>query len=110
MTKKYDEPQSPCDRLLKCPKVSVKTKQELKAKRKELDPIELAKSVEEKLQIIHEIIELTEAQRDEENRWLSEPPYQRVRWHGLRCGSSRYRSLHLHSVRASGKPCQINPK
>ena len=74
VTKKYDEPQSPCDRLLKCPKVSVKTKQELKAKRKELDPIELAKSVEEKLQIIHEIIELTEAQRDEENRWLSEPP------------------------------------
>jgi hypothetical protein len=72
VTKKYDEPKSPCDRLLKCPKVSDVIKQGLKEKRAQLDPIELAKSVEAKLQHIYKIIEQTEAQREEENKWLAE--------------------------------------
>jgi len=72
--KKYDDPQSPCDRLLNCPKVSDEIKQNLKEFRAQLDPIELAKSIETQLQQIYKIIELTEAQRAEENRWLAEPP------------------------------------
>ena len=70
--KKYDDPSTPCDRLLKCPKVSAKMKQNLKKKREELDPINLAKSIEEKLHKIYQIIDLTEYQREEENKWLSE--------------------------------------
>ncbi len=70
--KKYDAPQTPCDRLLKCPKVSSKIKQGLKQKRAQLDPIELAKDIEVKLQYIYKIIEETEAQREEEEKWLAE--------------------------------------
>lgn len=72
VTKKYDEPQSPCDRLLNCPKVSTEIKRDLKAKRAQLDPIELAKSIEVKLQKIYQLIEQSEAQRAEEDQWLSE--------------------------------------
>lgn len=74
VSKKYDEPQTPCDRLLKCPKVSDEMKETLKQKRSTLDPIELAKNVETKLQHIHAILEQSEAQREEENAWLAALP------------------------------------
>ena len=74
VSKKYDEPQTPCDRLLKCPKVSAEMKETLKQKRSTLDPIELAKNVETKLQHIHAILEQSEAQREEENAWLAALP------------------------------------
>jgi hypothetical protein len=70
--KKYDEPQTPCDRLLKCDKVSAQQKFHLKETRAQLDPIELARNIEEKLQYIHSIIEQTEKQREQEDKWLEE--------------------------------------
>lgn len=44
--KKYDKPASPCDRLLACEKVSETTKKQLREKRSERDPLELAEEVE----------------------------------------------------------------
>ena len=59
---------------MKCPKVSSETKQDLKRKRAQLDPIELAQDIETKLHHIYKIIEETEAQREEEDKWLAEEP------------------------------------
>ena len=70
--KKYDTPQTPCDRLLKCPKVSVKIKKELRSKREQLDPLELAEEIEIKLKAIHKIIDRIEEQRAEEATWANE--------------------------------------
>ena len=62
--KKYDKPASPCDRLLACEKVSEATKKQLREKRSELDPLELAEEVERRLSEIFQIVE-----RIEEERW-----------------------------------------
>ena len=70
--KKYDTPQTPCDRLLKCPKVSVEIKKELRSKREQLDPLELAEEIEIKLKAIHKIIDRIEEQRAEEATWANE--------------------------------------
>ena len=45
LKKTYDEPKSPCDRILDCEKVSKETKQKLSEERGKLDPIELSKEI-----------------------------------------------------------------
>lgn len=72
--KKYDTAQTPCDRLQQCPKISHEIKEKLIKERAQLDPIELAENIETKLQYIYKIIEEIEAQREEENQWIAEPP------------------------------------
>jgi len=62
--KKYDKPVSPCDRLLACEKVSEAAKKELRQKRSELDPIDLAEEVERRLSEIFRLVE-----RIDEERW-----------------------------------------
>lgn len=71
--KKYDSPKTPCDRLLECPKVSGEIKAELRKKREELDPMELAEEIETKLKAIHLIIDRIEEQRTEEAAWANGP-------------------------------------
>lgn len=70
--KKYDTPQTPCDRLLNCPKVSQRIKKELRSNRAELDPMALAEDIEKKLEAIHQIIDRIEQQRAEEAAWANE--------------------------------------
>lgn len=70
--KKYDTPQTPCDRLLKCPKVSAEIKKELRNKSEELDSLELSEEIEIKLKAIHQIIDRIEEQRAEEATWANE--------------------------------------
>lgn len=70
--KAYDKPASPCDRLLACEKVSEATKQQLRKKRGELDPIELAEEVERRLSEIFEIVERIEEERWEERERAGE--------------------------------------
>ncbi len=80
--KVYDEAKTPCDRLLECDKVSAKMKAKLRKIRASLDPYELAKMVETKLESIYEIINEIEEQRTQENEWLNEQN------EGLRGGGS----------------------
>ena len=47
--KKYDEPQTPCDRLLSCSKVTEEVKNHLRKMRASLDPIELSEDIERRL-------------------------------------------------------------
>ena len=68
VSKTYDSPQTPCDRLLACPQVSEGTKQKLRAKRAEFDPLALSDLIERKLKVIQEIIGEIEERRAEE-RW-----------------------------------------
>ena len=68
VSKSYDSPQTPCDRLLACEHVNEETKQSLRAKRAQLDPLTLSGLIETKLRAIQEIIEQIEARRAEE-RW-----------------------------------------
>ena len=72
VTKKYDEPKTPCDRLLDCPEVSEEIKERLRARRQELDPIDLAEELERKLTAIRETIEELEKERALEDAWLRE--------------------------------------
>ena len=62
--KKYDNPATPCDRLLACAKVDGETKRRLRAARSALDPLALAEDVEVRLREIFAIVE-----RFEEDRW-----------------------------------------
>jgi len=64
--KKYDTPQTPCDRLMNCPTVSLRIKKELRRSREKLDLLELAEEIEIKLKAIHQIIDRIEHQREEE--------------------------------------------
>lgn len=66
MRKKYDKPATPCDRLLACKKVSEEVKRTLRQKRSELDPIDLAEEVEQRLSEIFRVVEMIEQERWEE--------------------------------------------
>ena len=70
--KTYDKAQTPYARLLACPQVSEKQKKTLREKRRELDPIELAQKVEEKLAVIFEKVERIEHEREELRQWAEE--------------------------------------
>ena len=70
--KTYDKAQTPYARLLACPKVSEKEKRKLRKARRELDPIELAQKVEEKLAVIFERVERIEHEREELRQWAEE--------------------------------------
>jgi len=70
--KKYDEPQTPCDRLLSCPKVTEKVKNSLRKTREALDPIALSEEVEKRLKEIFKRVGEIEEQRAEEERWIAE--------------------------------------
>lgn len=72
VTKKYDVPRTPCDRLLDCPHVSARVKSKLRAQRAALDPLRLSELIEEKLVAIFEIIDEIEERRAEEAGWLEE--------------------------------------
>ena len=72
--KKYDEPATPCDRLLACPKVSESTKEKLRQTRAGLDPIDLAGEVERRLEKIFSLVERIEEERWEEMERAGEAP------------------------------------
>ena len=64
--KKYDAPKTPCDRLLENNKTSEETKTQLRETRSNLDPFELAKQVEAKLETIYKKVAAMDAERAEE--------------------------------------------
>lgn len=70
--KTYDEAQTPCDRLLNCPKVSEEVKNQLREKRALLDPIKLSEDVERRLEEIFARVKEIEVQRAEEEGWIAE--------------------------------------
>lgn len=70
--KKYDEPQTPCDRLLSCPQVAESTKEKLRRERAGLDAIELSESVEQKLKELYRRVALIEEDRREQMRLAGE--------------------------------------
>jgi hypothetical protein len=70
--KKYDTAKTPCGRLLCCPEVTEKTKRELRKTRRSLDPIDLAREIEEKLAIIFERVDRIESEREEQRAWAGE--------------------------------------
>ena len=70
--KHYDQAKSPCDRMLDCNKVSAETKQRLRGERASLDPYELAKSIEVKLEKVFNIVSNIETIRAEEDQWMRE--------------------------------------
>jgi hypothetical protein len=51
----YDQPQTPLQRLLDCPQVDAAKLEELKHLRDRTDPFELAKLIEQKLQLIYQM-------------------------------------------------------
>ena len=65
----YDTPSTPCDRLLECPKVSEKMKDQLKSNRAKLDPLTLADELENKLEAIFELQDKYDRQQAEEAEW-----------------------------------------
>lgn len=74
VSKKYDKPATPCDRLLACPKVDEETKEKLRQTRAGLDPMSLADEVERRLGEIFEIVERIEEERWEEMERAGERP------------------------------------
>ena len=72
LKKTYDKPKAPCDRLLDCPKVLKKVKQQLRAARSKLDPIELSYEIERRLKEILVIVEKQAAEHAEEIQWERE--------------------------------------
>ena len=68
ISKTYDHPQTPCDRLLACVHVSEETKRKLRAERAGFDPLALSDLIESKLRSIQKIVEQIEERRAEE-RW-----------------------------------------
>jgi len=70
--KTYDEPETPCDRLLNCPKVSKEAKQKLRDEREKLDPIELSYEIERRLKKILGMVERQVVKQAEENLWERE--------------------------------------
>jgi hypothetical protein len=73
--KKYDQPATPCDRLLACAKVSEETKRRLRETRAGLDPLDLAQDIEARLERIFAIVErLEEDRQDEIARATGHPP------------------------------------
>jgi len=51
----YDKPQTPLERLLKCPQADPIKVQQLKQLRDQTDPFELAKRIEQKLERIYQL-------------------------------------------------------
>ena len=72
VAKKYDEPMTPCDRLLACRNVDEVVKARLRAERAAMDPIELSERLESKLGWILAIVEGIEERRAEEAGWQGE--------------------------------------
>jgi hypothetical protein len=70
--KKYDTPKTPCDRLLSCPKVTETKKTELRKIRRALDPINLARAIEEKPAEIFKRVERIETKREQMRIWAGE--------------------------------------
>ncbi len=68
VSKIYDSPQTPCDRMLACEHVSEETKRKLRAKRAEFDPLILSELIESKLRSIQGIVKEIEERRAEE-KW-----------------------------------------
>ncbi len=69
VTKKYDSPKTPCDRILDCDKVDESKKERLRKKRAEFDPIKLSQLLESKLSPILERVAEIERCRAEEKAW-----------------------------------------
>lgn len=91
--KVYDTPKTPCDRLLECKNVSAEIKAKLRETRANLDPYELAKMIETKLESIYQIINEIEKQRAEENQWLEEQSESLQR-----CGATVFEEVSPSSV------------
>ena len=72
VTKKYDTA-PPVTDYYNVQKSVTKSKRNSPKNEPNYDPIELAESIETKLQHSYKIIEEIEAQREEENQWLAEP-------------------------------------
>jgi hypothetical protein len=53
LKRRYDQPQTPLDRLLRCPQADPLKIQKLKALRQSIDPFSLAKRIEQKLERIY---------------------------------------------------------
>jgi len=70
--KTYDEPSSPCDRMLGCLNVSEDKKDWLRKERAKLDPLTLADELESKLTYIFEIQDQHDRERAEEAEWERE--------------------------------------
>lgn len=88
VTKRYDTPQTPCDRMLACAHVPATTRQELRAKRAALDPLALSQLIENKLQAIRKIVDEIEDRRAEEKSRAEEgektvPPATAARTGGV---------------------------
>lgn len=64
--KKYDDPATPCDRLLACVKVDEETKRRLREERGGLDPLSLAADIEARLERIFALVERIEEDRQDE--------------------------------------------
>jgi hypothetical protein len=54
--KRYDQAQTPCERLLRCPLMSHAQKEALRHQRDQLDPFLLKRGIEEKLAVILDIV------------------------------------------------------
>jgi len=70
----YDKPGSPYQRLLDCAEVEEKTKRDLRKEHRQFDPIDLARSVEEKLAVIFKRVDRIEEERAELQAWAEEEP------------------------------------
>lgn len=68
----YDKPSSPYQRLLDCQEVEEKTKRELRKQHRQLDPIDLAQAVEEKLAAIFKRVDRIQEERAELRTWAEE--------------------------------------
>ena len=69
VTKKYDAPKTPCDRILDCAQVDDLQKEKLRATRATLDPVKLSQLLESKLAPILGIVAEIEKCRAEEKAW-----------------------------------------
>jgi hypothetical protein len=67
--KTYDEPSTPCDRMLGCPKVSEDTKLKLRTQRAKLDPLTLSDELESKLSRIFKQQDEDDKKHAEEAEW-----------------------------------------
>jgi hypothetical protein len=74
VTKKYDTPKTPCDRILECKKVRASIKKQLREERSKLDPLELADLIESKLAPILKKVEEIERCRAEQKAWAAAAP------------------------------------
>jgi hypothetical protein len=93
VSKKYDKPATPCDRLLACPKVDEETKEKLRQIRAGLDPLSLADEVERRLGEIFEIVERIEEERWEEMERAGEGPARAETL--VKAASTKHKTINL---------------